>query len=390
MNRRQLIQLLSGTTLLPFMPQISLANTQNRRVILVELSGANDGLNTVVPHKDDRYHELRPTIGLKASATIELEQEFGLNNAMQKIMPLWERGEMAVTHGLGYPNPNRSHFASIALWETGSDGNKKRRDGWVTHDIEHAYAQASVDAHGISLSGKLNIFNSSTGNWLGMKTANQFSNRGMQEESQNTQGQIAEGRNAALKLLADRAKTLNRSIGLIAKKVDANQNPVAQNGSNPFDSQIVNAINLINAGVDAPVIKISLNGFDTHNAQVGRQSRLLTQLSSGIAKLRRELKKTDNWNNTVALTYSEFGRRAAENLSSGTDHGTAAAHFIFGGNIGGGLHGDHPDLGNLVDEDMVHTMDYRALYSSVLSDWLKLPSDQFADYQDSRLSQLFN
>jgi len=385
MNRRQLIQLLSGTTLLPFLPKISLANTQNRRVILVELSGANDGLNTVVPVKDDRYHELRPTIGLKTSDTIDLAQEFALNNAMENVMPLWERGEMAITHGLGYPNPNRSHFTSIALWETGSDGNKKRRDGWVTHDIEHAYAQSSVDAHGISLSGKLSIFNSGTGNWLGMKTANQFSNR-----ETNPRPQLAEGRNMALKLLAERANTLNRSISRIAKKVDSNQNPIRLSGNNPFDSQIVNAINLINSGVDVPVIKVSLNGFDTHNSQPARQSRLLKQLGNGIAKLRKELIKTDNWHNTIVLTYSEFGRRAAENLSNGTDHGTAAAHFVFGGDIDGGMHGDHPDLGNLVDEDLVHTMDYRALYSAVLSDWLKLPSNQFAEFQDTHLTGLFS
>lgn len=385
MNRRTILKLLYGLTALPLLPGTSLATTSNRRIILLELSGANDGLNTVVPYKDDRYHELRPTIGLKKNQIISVSDEFGFNEALKTLMPVWENGNAAIVHGLGYPNPNRSHFKSIALWETGSDGNQQRRDGWVTHDIEHAYAMSAVDAHGISLSGSIDIFNSSRGNWLSMKTAGQFSDRELKAPSDKSAQQ-----SKMMNLLLDRASTLNASVEQIARKVENNPYPVKPVGGGAFNAQIAHAINLINAGVDAPLLKITLSGFDTHENQPNRHTKLLKQLAVGVARLQTELSKTDNWNNTLVMSYSEFGRRASENKSNGTDHGTAAAHLVFGGNVNGGFHGLHPDLGKLLKGDMQHTMDYRALYSSVINDWLKLPTNKFADYQTDALSGLFS
>ncbi len=383
MNRRSLIKILSGLSVLPLLPQVSLANTTNKRVILLELSGANDGLNTIVPFKDNRYHELRPNIGLNSKDTIALDDYFAFNQALKNTMPLWENGEMAVVHGLGYPNPNRSHFKSIEHWETGSDGNKTKRNGWITHDIEHAYAISNIDAHGISLGGGMGVFTSSKGNWLSMTTASQFSDRSIEAPKQNI------SKNSMMQLLHERAKTLNTSLDQIANKVENNKHRVKTIGGGNFNAQIAHTINLINSGVNAPVLKISLNGFDTHENQIGRHQQLLKQLASGVSRLRTELGKTDNWKNTIVITYSEFGRRAAENRSNGTDHGTASAHFVFGGDIKGGFHGQHPDLGSLLDGDLQYTMDYRALYSSVLSDWLNVPTNQFEDYRNSALNQLF-
>lgn len=384
MNRRTLLKLLSGTAVLPLVPATTLANTSQKRVILVELSGANDGLNTVAPFKDDRYHELRPTIALKRKDIITLDDYFGFNQALTELMPLWEKGDMAVIHGLGYPNPNRSHFKSIALWETGSDGNHERRNGWITHDIEHAYAVSQIDAHGISLSGGLGIFNSVSGNWLSMKTAGQFTGRSIESPATGS-----EQKSKMMKLLLDRAATLNASVDQIARKVENNPHPVKAAGGGEFHAQIAHAINLINSGIDSPVIKITLSGFDTHENQLHRHASLLKQLAKGAATLQKELDKTDNWNNTLVVSYSEFGRRAEQNKSNGTDHGTAAAHFIFGGNVTGGLHGQHPDLGNLENGDLQYTIDYRALYSSVIDDWLNLPTNVFEDYKTNELSGLF-
>ena len=389
MNRRSIIKLLSGLTVLPVVPHLSLANSSpndisNKKVILLELSGANDGLNTIVPFKDDRYHELRPSIGLKSRDVISLDDYFGFNSALEELMPLWEYDDMAVVHGLGYPNPNRSHFTSIALWETGGDGNQPRRDGWITHDIEHAYAVSGIDAHGISLGGGMGIFNSPAGNWLSMKTAGQFAGRSLDSPSTKKNH-----KSNAMNLLLDRAATLNASIAQIANKVENNPHPVKPVGGGNFNAQVAHAINLINSGIEVPVIKISLSGFDTHENQPGRHTGLLKQLAKGASTLQKELSKTDNWNNTVVISYSEFGRRAAQNQSNGTDHGTAAAHFVFGGNISGGFHGQHPDLGQLVGGDLQYTMDYRALYSSVLENWLNLPDNAFKQYRTNDLGSLF-
>lgn len=385
MNRRTILQLLCGLTTLPLIPGASFAKTSRRRIILLELAGANDGLNTVVPYKDDRYHELRPIIGLKKNQIISVSDDLGFNKALKELMPVWEKGNAAIVHGLGYPNPNRSHFKSIALWETGSDGNQSRRNGWVTHDIEHAYAMSKVDAHGISLSGSIDIFNSSGGNWLSMKSAGQFSDLALKAPQKKSSQQ-----SKIMNILLERASTLNASVQQIAKKIDNNPYPVKPAGGGAFNAQVAHAINLINAGVDAPLLKITLSGFDTHENQPNRHTNLLKQLAKGVARLQTELSKTDNWNNTLVMSYSEFGRRAAENKSNGTDHGTAAAHLLFGGNLNGGLHGQHPDLGKLVNNDLQHTLDYRALYSSVIKDWLRLPSNAFSEYQADELRGLFS
>ncbi len=383
MNRRKLVQLMGTAALLPVLP-FSLSQAKpfsGRRVILLELSGANDGLNTVVPFKDHRYHELRPTIGLKEHQVIKLNSQFALHNSLKPIMPLWESGEFAVIHGLGYPQPNRSHFKSIALWETGGDGNRGNRAGWATHDLEHAYASSELDAHGIVLGGGMGIFSSGEGNWLSMSSVDQFDNL------QTPATKITTSNNPAMAMLLDSAQVLQSSLTRISSKISNHKTRVKVPGGR-LAQQMSHAINIINSGIDVPVIKLSLSGFDTHENQTGRHQALLSQTANAIAALKKELQKTDQWDNTIVITYSEFGRRAIQNKSGGTDHGTAAAHIIAGGAINGGLYGEAPDLGNLLRGDLQFTMDYRAVYSRLLSDWLKLPSDSFASYADNRLDQL--
>jgi uncharacterized protein (DUF1501 family) len=384
MQRRKLLQLAGTATLLPLLPfSISRASGYNgRRVILLELAGANDGLNTLVPYSDDRYYALRPTIGLKQSQLLKLNDNFGVHSALQKAMPLWESGELAAIHGLGYPLPNRSHFKSIALWETGGDGSRAMRSGWATHDVEHAYASKELDAHGIALGGGMGVFSNAEGNWLSMSTADQYANLTTPEITDTA------ANNSAMATLLDNARVLQSSLDRLSNKIGSLRKRVNIPGG-ALSQQMTHAVNIINAGVDVPVIKISLGSFDTHENQLTRHKGLLTQAATAIIGLREELIKSGEWQNTLLITYSEFGRRAAENRSGGTDHGTAAAHFIAGGSINGGLYGEHPDLGLLEQGDLQHTMDYRAMYSSVLSNWLALPSDRFSDYSDTRLNGLF-
>jgi uncharacterized protein (DUF1501 family) len=383
MQRRQLIQMAAIAALLPLAPfAASQANGYNgRRVILLKLGGANDGLNTLVPWSDDRYHALRPTIGLAENQIIQLNDDFALHEALESLMPLWEAGELSLIHGLGYPQPNRSHFKSIALWETGGDGQQPGRDGWITHDVEHAFATNQLDAYGITLGGGMGVFSNATGNWLSMNTADQYN--GVTAPTIAAAGKP----NSAMQALLESASTLQLSLNRLSSKMQALETRAHVRGGK-LAQQVTHAINLINAGVQAPVIKISLTGFDTHDNQLARHANLLKQLASSIAALRSELKKSGEWDNTLLVTYSEFGRRARENRSGGTDHGTAAAHFVTGGLVRGGLYGDMPDLGKLTEDDLQFTMDYRAVYSRVLSEWLQLPSDRFSNFADRRLNKL--
>lgn len=385
MHRRQLLQLAASAALLPLSPYIAAQNNgyHGKRIILLELAGANDGLNTLVPWSDDRYYALRPTIGLSDKRIITLNQDFALHAALQPLMPLWESGELSMVHGLGYPQPNRSHFKSIALWETGGDGNQQRRDGWITHDVEHALAMNQVDAHGVALGGRMGVFSNAAGNWLSMSTADQYNGVNAPAISQSA------NQSPAMQALLDSATMLQKSLDKLSSKMVALQQRVNLRGGN-LAQQMSHAINLINAGVQVPVIKISLGGFDTHENQIPRHNNLLKQAAAAIAGLRKELKQSGEWNNTLLVTYSEFGRRATENRSGGTDHGTAAPHIIAGGSINGGLFGTMPDLGALAQGDLQYTMDYRAVYSRLLSGWLQLPSDRFSQFADQRLDNLLS
>jgi len=384
MNRRDYLRLLLAAPAFA-LPMLARARDNSaRRVVLVELAGANDGLNTLVPARDDNYHRLRPTIALGASERIDITDSLSFHYALKPLMPLWESQQLAWVQGLGYPLPNRSHFKSIALWETSGDGNKQRRDGWLTHDIEHRLARSINDPHGISLVENLNLFKSNTGRWLSMTSPEQF----LQLKGQQI-GHVTEF-NSSISSVRQQIEALEQSLYRISTKMESNPEVPSIPGSE-LGMQLQQVVRMIRAGLDTPVFRVQLSGFDTHEYQQYQHRSLLEQLASALAAFQRALSADGEWENTVVLTYSEFGRRAAENQSGGTDHGTAAPHLLMGGAIRGGIYGSSPNLEGLsASDDPEYTMDYRALYSAVLSDWLGIEDNTFVGYNDSRLSRLFS
>ena len=385
MDRRAALKILTAGLMIPVVP-IKIAHAakkSGRRLVLIELSGANDGLNTVIPSKDHRYKELRPNIGLDNSETISLSNDFGLHEAMKPLGRLWESGEMAVVHGLGYPGANRSHFKSIALWETGGDGNSSGRTGWLTEDIENLTGQEQLEAHGISLDGGMGIFSSPSGVWLSMTSAQQF----MELTSDDVPNMKTE--NQALQMLLDRAHTLNSSMESISRKLKKSYAREFRIEGGDLGAQFSRAILLINAGINSPILKVKIGGFDTHEGQPWRHRNRLQNLARATAGFSKALKQINQWDNTLIMTYSEFGRRAAENYTEGTDHGTAAPHFLLGGSVKGGFWGVHPDLGNLNEGDMIFTMDYRSVYERILSDWFMLKENKFFKFRNDELKNIF-
>lgn len=178
-SRRSLLKYAAGAFCIPFVGntwgnELSFDSFKTpaagQRIILIELSGANDGLNTVIPFSDERYFGLRPNLSIANKDRIALDTDYAFHHGLKRIMQSWESGDIAVVHGLGYPKPNRSHFKSIAIWESGGDGLNHPREGWMTHAIEHSYATEQLDAHGISFGGSSNIFRSLDGNWLSLKS----------------------------------------------------------------------------------------------------------------------------------------------------------------------------------------------------------------------------
>lgn len=388
MNRRDLINFLAAGIAIPLAPiSISAASIKSgKRLILVELSGANDGLNTVIPIKDERYGELRPRIKIDRSKAFNLGNGLVLNSAMRSLDGALQAGDLAIMQGLGYPGQNRSHFKSIALWETGGDGTKSGKNGWLTEDIEQMTGSDQLDAHGISLDGGMGIFASPSGVWLSMTSLGQFST--LQKKLVIPNQTLSS--NPALSFVLDRAHALNSSMQSISSKISRLRNKNLNINAGDFGKQASMAAYLIDAGISAPVLKLKIGSFDTHENQSWRHRRLLQDLSKGLSGLRRALIQSGHWDNTLIMTYSEFGRRAKENESGGTDHGTAAPHFLMSGSLEGGLWGIHPDLGNLTDGDVKFTTDYRVVYDKILSDWFGLDQNRFQNYRSNITDGLFS
>ena len=354
-----------------------------RRLILIELSGANDGLNTIIPFRNDHYYKLRPNLAINASDRIMISNDFAKHQALSKLGNIWDRGELAIIHGLGYPGANRSHFKSIALWETGGDGTGAGRSGWLTEDIEDKLTNHDLDAHGISLDGGMGIFTSPEGVWLSMTSAAQFKRLNQESFHSNVSTN-----NPALMNLLDRANALNLSMKKISEKLNRSRKMRFNIRGGDLGRQLSMASSLISAGISTPILKVKIDGFDTHEDQSWRHEDLLRDLGSSIGGFAQEMRRIREWDNTIMLTYSEFGRRPTENYTKGTDHGTAAPHFVAGGMVNGGLYGQHPDLGKLINGDMQFTMDYRSVYEMILSNWFKIKENKFSDFRNSYLRKV--
>ena len=395
MNRRDILKSIVGLGVgLGATPLLSQAAGRSaKRLILVELSGANDGLNTLVPYRSDLYHQLRPSLSLIDSEVTTLKSDIAMHNALNPLMKHWDNGDLAWVQGLGYPAPNRSHFKSIALWESAGDGKSDvQSSGWMTHAMEHGLRRKVMAAHGISVGGDLNLFASSSGRWLSLDSTSQFSNMSVPTASLEPSDwrTLGSGAAANLDFVTAQVSLLDRMLRDISDKLEGLPEMRGFPG-NKFASQLKTVAQMISGGVDTPVYRVRLDGFDTHENQLGRHARLLTTLGKGLNSMTRALKRMGEWDNTLIMTYSEFGRRAAENNSGGTDHGTAAPHLLLGGGVRGGLYGDAPDLTQLVDGDPQYTADYRALYQEVLGGWFDVipTANTLRDYADKRLGKLF-
>ncbi|WP_420550201.1 DUF1501 domain-containing protein [Litorivicinus lipolyticus] len=383
MNRRRLLQLMGAASSGLISPGLLAAPTAHKTLVLLHLKGANDGLNTLVPYESDDYRRIRPTIGLGRDDIIDIGQSsqgaLGLHQSLDKLVPALS-DDLAIVQGLGYPNQNRSHFKSIQLWESGSDGHRVNRSGWVTQSIEQVFPSAGI--HGVSLQGDLGLFADGNGTYLSMARLNQMKNLSAVDAGATT--------NPLLKLVNQRNADLTRASAELERKLEKSRyfSPPRKMPWGELSAQLTDVLKIIDAEAGIPVLHVQLDGFDTHEGQRGRQRRLLQELAECLSAFRQNLMAMGRWDDTLISTYSEFGRRSGENGSEGTDHGTANVHFMLGGRVTPGLHGTHPDLGDLVDGDMQHTLDYRALYDQIAAHWWGLPESRWAAFSDPKVRGL--
>ena len=335
----------------------------SRILLLVELKGGNDGLNTLVPYADARYRELRPAIGVPRERVIQLDEKVGLHEKLQPLMESWKAGDLAIVQGVGYPYPNRSHFRSIEIWDTASASSQTLNEGWIARSFEGVSLPkgAGVDC----IVADTNAL-PSTGPELRtivMQDAENFLRQA--QNLKDAQG-MGDGGNPALRhLLAVRHEINAAAAGLRDKLRTAAAPAVAYGQEFLLGRQLDVATRVITSKVPVVAVKVALGGFDTHANQAPTQERLLAYLAASLATLRNNLIAAGRWNDVLVMTYSEFGRRAKQNASAGTDHGTAAPQFVMGGGVKGGLHGAYPSLHDLQDGDLKHAVDFRSVFATV-------------------------
>jgi uncharacterized protein (DUF1501 family) len=395
-NRRQfLARSLKGSSLVALsamVPQFvsrtasaAVAGKDNILVVL-EMSGGNDGLNTVVPYADDLYHKARPTLRREKKDVIALDDHVGLHSAMQGFRPMWEQGSLAVVQGVGYPNPERSHFEAMDIWQSG-DPKRASNTGWLGRAALTAdkgsggvpsvhvgagrlpLALAGSPAGGaVSLNGR-DSFRLELGAGSGGR---QRARRRLLEELAAPAGQAETCEDDLVSFVRRRQVQTLTAVEQFRELLEG-PGAVRRLG-NGLGEKLQLVAGLIAKGFGTRIFYVNLDGFDTHSSQSGTHANLLAELASSISGFFQTLKATGHDNRVRLMTFSEFGRRVKENGSRGTDHGAASCLFLAGPSVKGGVVGKHPSLADLDADDLKFHTDFRRIYATLLDDWLDCDS----------------
>lgn len=342
-----------------------------RILVVLELSGGNDGLNTVIPYGDDAYYKHRPKIGIRPANIRKLDDRFGFNSGMVGFERLYKDGKLAIVHGCGYANPSFSHFTSMAYWHTAAP-NRGDEFGWFGRTAD-AIAPQVPSNFLVNIEARQSLaVRSRLHTPLVFDDPNKFTREGFYQE-RDFFAQVPDSgsvENPSRRFLLDVARSAKSASALVKEAWAKYKSPVDY-GINPLDLPKVAA--LINAGMPAKLYYVSYrnNAFDTHVYQGDLHQRLLTYTSDAVAAFMKDLERIGRADDVAMMVFSEFGRRVPENTSLGTDHGTANVMFAVGKNVKGGHYGKLPSLTQLDEGDnLIYTTDFRRVYATMISGWL--------------------
>jgi len=343
-------------------------------LVVIQFSGGNDGLNTVIPYLDPEYARLRPTLGIKPDEVLKAADGMGFHPAMTGFTELFKKGQVAVINNVGYPNPNRSHFKSMDIWQSASPDSTMKY-GWIgrafDRNCESGKKLDPVEALGLSTERPLALTAkeasipcfASLGDiqqMVGDADAERMLReiQGMAAEQGTSVRQIQLANNTAL----DAISALKTNLGKYS--------PKETYGEHAFGRGLKQIAQIIATSPSTRVIYLSVGGFDTHARQPEAHAALMKGFSDAISAFQKELEAVGKADKVLTMVFSEFGRRSYENGSQGTDHGKAAPMFLIGKNVKGGFHGPKPDLQNLNDGDLSFKIDFRQAYATALDDWM--------------------
>ncbi|MEZ6056769.1 MAG: DUF1501 domain-containing protein [Planctomycetaceae bacterium] len=343
-------------------------------LVVVQMTGGNDGLNTVIPFADPDYRKLRPTLAVPQSDVLMINRQLGFHPSMKGFAELLEGEKLAIVQGVGYDNPNRSHFESMDIWHTGLQKTATRTEGWLGRCVDR-WESPSKEVLAMHVGREK----------LPLALVAQQSRVPSVESLK--QFQLDEGkidRSAKVRELSESPRTeSNHLLGFVASSTVSaisvsERVRQAANDYKPHHAYPESALGekfrliaqLIDSGFPSRIYYVELDGFDTHSQQAAAHSGLLRQLTDAVSVFVRDLDAQGNGDRVVTMCFSEFGRRVAENASEGTDHGTAAPMFLAGNSVKPGLIGEHPSLADLDQGDLKHHTDFRQVYASLLNHWL--------------------
>ncbi|MBC7920306.1 MAG: DUF1501 domain-containing protein, partial [Ferruginibacter sp.] len=374
----------AGTTLIPnFLKafernRFGAAPVTNKILVVVQLSGGNDGLNTVVPYRNDIYYRERPGLAIPRAKVLPLNDEIGFNPALAPLREIFDEGLMTILHNVGYPNPDRSHFRSMDIWHTGSDSGHYRNTGWLGRyldancpvDCRKPHDAIEVDdtlslamkgekTKGLALLNPEKLRRQIRSGYLAQVSAGRPSAGGPSEAPENVDylyQTLAETLSSA-DYLYDQSKVYQTKTTYPANELGNRLRTVAE---------------LILSGVNTNVYYVSMAGFDTHVNQLPQQAHLLGVYAAAMGAFTRDLKENRRLDDVMIMTFSEFGRRVKQNASNGTDHGTANNLFLINGRLKGGrVFNEVPNLADLDEGDLKYTVDFRRVYATLLRRWLQ-------------------
>jgi len=384
MKRRDFIKQSSLASSLFFVPSFVKAfetATKNvlgyKKLVIIQLSGGNDGLNTIVPYTNDIYYNNRPALAISKSNILKINDELGFHNTLAPLKNLYDKGYLSIINNVGYPNPNRSHFRSTDIWHTASDSNVYSNTGWLGRYIDN---HGKMPYSGIEIDDSLSlILKGETVNGIATKNPAVL-NRNMRTPyfenilKQQTDDHLSEHNLGYLYKTMIEAKSSAKYIFETSKTY----NSTFTYPQNPFGKQLKTTAQFINSGINSQVYYVSMGGFDTHVNQSKRQDKLLNVYAESMDIFIKDLEKSDTFKDTLVLTFSEFGRRVKQNAANGTDHGAANNVFVIGKNLSKpGFYNEAPNLLDLdKNNDLKYTVDFRSIYATVLKNWLEVNDGQ--------------
>ncbi|OVE79080.1 hypothetical protein BVY01_03520 [bacterium I07] len=391
MERRQFIKTLSGLTGSIIMPnpanyQLSAAGSMKSSasgniLVILQLKGGNDGLNTVIPYGNSLYHDSRPNLAIPDNEVVKLNDHLGLHPDLAPLKPFFDDEMLRIVQNVGYPEPNRSHFRSTDIWLSGSDSDQYVFDGWAGRMLAQMYGgyPETIPEHPMAIH---------LGSVPSLVLESEYGSMGVSIEDPNQFYQMVQGSQADTDpppdTLAGKELEFLKSIAaqsILYANVLRDHSNQGQNLVTYPDTELAEQLaiisRLIGSGLDTPVYFATLKKFDTHSNQLARHRTLMGNLAASVSAFIEDIEKQGIGSRVVLLTLSEFGRRLAENGSEGTDHGTAAPLFLIGDPVAGGISGKIPDLSNLDDRgDILYEYDFRQIYASIMRNHFLLSDDQ--------------